>query len=153
MLWPRFWSISTCKDNPKQLENSLNNILNMVKILKVWKKYTRLYIQSSKAYGMCFLIPLSLKYLQRLSFRNAWLSSKKYFKSKGCLPFADKKGPKPKCFQPFGKDKCDFSLFIFLSSFCFFSLSFPLVISPFYPFPLQLLHLQTGRMDVIIILT
>lgn len=75
MLWPRFWSISTCKNNPKQLENSLHNVLNMVKILQVWKKYTRLYIQSSKAYGMYFRIPLSLKYLQRLSFRNSWLSS------------------------------------------------------------------------------
>lgn len=136
MLWPMFWPISTCKDNPKHFENSLNHILNMMKILQVWKKYTRLYILSLKAYGMCFLTPLSLKYLQRLSFRNAWLSSTNISNPKAVYHFADKKGPKPKCFQPFGKGKCDFSLFIFLSSFCFFSLSFLLVISPFYPFPL-----------------
>lgn len=130
MLWPRFWSISTCKDNPKQLENSLRNVLNMVKILQVWKKYTRLYIQSSKAYGMYFHIPLSLKYLQRLSFRNAWLSSTNISDPKAVYLLQIKKVPNQNVFSHLAKANVIFPC----SSF------FLLFISFLFPFLLLFLH-------------
>lgn len=117
--------------------------MNTVKIFKVWNKYARLYMQSSKVYGMCFLIPSSLKNLHRPSFRNTWSSSTNIPNPKATYHLLLKRSPIEMLLSHLMKANVIFLFSLFFLLFIAFLFPFLfLPISPFYPFPPHLLNLQ-----------